>query len=36
MKKSILETAHTAAKGLFDIGLIDAKTMRSFDIMCLP
>src|SRR3990167_3130194 len=36
MKKSILEVVHESAKGLFDIGLIDAKTMRSFDAKCLP
>lgn len=36
MKKSILEVVHESAKGLFDIGLIDAKTMHSFDAKCLP
>jgi putative transcriptional regulator len=36
MKKSILEVVHESAKGLFDIGLMDAKTMHSFDAMCLP
>jgi len=35
MKKSILEVVHESAKGLFDIGLIDAKTMHSFDKKCL-
>ncbi len=33
MKKSILQVIHESAKGLFDIGLMDAKTMRSFDAM---
>lgn len=36
MKKSILEVVHESAKGLFDIGLMDAKTMHSFDAKCLP
>lgn len=36
MKKSILEVVHESAKGLFDIGLIDAKTMHTFDAKCLP
>ena len=36
MKKSILEVVHESAKGLFDIGLIDTKTMHSFDTQCLP
>jgi putative transcriptional regulator len=36
MKKSILETVHESAKGLFDAKLLDAKTMRSFDKLCLP
>ena len=36
MKKSILKVVHESAKGLFDIGLIDAKTMHTFDAKCLP
>ena len=36
MKKSLLAVAHETAKGLFDAALMDAKKMRSFDIMCLP
>lgn len=36
MKKSILDVVHESAKGLFDIGLMDAKTMHSFDAKCLP
>jgi putative transcriptional regulator len=36
MKKSILKVVHDSAKGLFDIDLIDAKTMHTFDALCLP
>jgi putative transcriptional regulator len=36
MKKSIIEVVHESAKGLYDAGLINPKTMRSFDAMCLP
>lgn len=36
MKKSILEVVHESAKDLNDIGLVDAKTMRTFDLLCLP
>ena len=36
MKKSILKVVHESAKGLFDIGLMDAKTIRTFDSICLP
>lgn len=36
MKKSILETVHDTAKGLRDAGLMDVKTMREFDALCLP
>lgn len=35
MKKSILETAHDAAKGLHDIGLMGLQTMHEFDALCL-
>jgi len=35
-QKSILEVVHDSAKGLFDIGLVDAKTMHTFDALCLP
>lgn len=34
--KSILDVVHESAKGLFDIGLVDAKTMHTFDALCLP
>jgi putative transcriptional regulator len=36
MKKSILEVVHETAKGLYDAGLMNTKTMHSFDAMCLP
>ncbi len=35
-KKSILETVHDTAKGLHDAKLMDVKTMREFDALCLP
>lgn len=36
MKNSILEVVHDTAKGLYDANLMDAKTMHTFDAMCLP
>lgn len=36
MKKSILEVVHQSAKSLFDLGLVDVKTMHTFDALCLP
>lgn len=36
MKKSILETVHESAEGLHEAGLMDVKTMREFDALCLP
>jgi len=36
MDQSIIEVVHESAKDLYDIGLIDAVTMRKFDAMCLP
>jgi putative transcriptional regulator len=36
MKQSILEVVHESAQGLYDAGLVDVKTMRTFDAMCLP
>jgi putative transcriptional regulator len=36
MKKSILEVVHESAKGLFYIGLMNAKTIHTFDAMRLP
>ena len=32
---SILETVHEAARGLYDVNLINT-TMRKFDALCLP
>lgn len=34
-KSDILKTIHEEAKGLHDIGLVDATTMRKFDASCL-
>lgn len=36
MKKSVLKVIHETAKGLHTAGLMDVKTMRTFDAMCLP
>lgn len=36
MDKSILEVIHDSAKGLYDVGLVDATTMHKFDELCLP
>jgi len=36
MDKSILETVHESAQDLYDIGLLDKRTMRNFDSLCLP
>lgn len=36
MKKSISEVVHETAKGLYDAGVMDAKTMRKYDALCLP
>jgi putative transcriptional regulator len=35
-KDSILEVVHSTAKGLHDAGVMNAKTMRQFDALCLP
>lgn len=35
MKDSILDVVRGSAKGLYDAELLDAKTMREFDAMCL-
>ncbi len=34
--KPILETVHETAEGLHGAGLMDTKTMRGFDALCLP
>jgi putative transcriptional regulator len=35
-RKRILENVHETAKGLRKAGVMDAKTMREFDALCLP
>ncbi len=35
-RKSVLEAVHETARGLRNAGLMDAKTMREFDVLCLP
>jgi len=36
MKKTILEKVHSTAAGLHKAELMDVKTMREFDALCLP
>ena len=36
MSKKILEVVHETAEGLFEAGVMDTKTMREFDALCLP
>jgi putative transcriptional regulator len=36
MKKTLLEVAHDIATDLHKAGAIDTKTMREFDVKCLP
>ena len=36
MSKSITESVYESIKDLYEIGLVDPKTMHKFDIMCLP
>jgi len=36
MKKTILETVYSTAAGLHKAELMDVKTMREFDALCLP
>ena len=36
MAKKILDTVHKAAKGLHDVGVMNTRTMREFDALCLP
>lgn len=33
---SILDVVHQGAKDLHKAGLMDAKTLREFDVLCLP
>jgi len=35
MAKKILDTVHDTAKGLHGAGVMDTKTMREFDALCL-
>jgi putative transcriptional regulator len=35
MAKKILDTVHDTAKGLHKAGVMDTKTMREFDSLCL-
>jgi putative transcriptional regulator len=34
--KWLLKVINDFAKGLFDIGIVDAKTMHEFEALCLP
>ncbi len=36
MAKKILDAVHETAKGLHGAGVMDTKTMREFDALCLP
>jgi len=36
MAKKILDAVHQTVKGLRKAGMMDAKTMREFDALCLP
>lgn len=35
MDKSLLEVAHETAKDMYEVGVMDEKTMRKFDKLCL-
>lgn len=35
-RKSILDAVHETARGLHGAGLMDTRTMREFDVLCLP
>jgi len=35
MARKILNTVHETAKGLRDAGVLDTRTMREFDVLCL-
>lgn len=35
-RKRILDTLHETAKGLHKAGVMDTRTMREFDALCLP
>ena len=36
MKQPILKAILKSVKGLYDANLVNAKTMHTFDAMCLP
>lgn len=36
MRKPILEAVHKTARGLHGAALTDARTLREFDVLCLP
>lgn len=36
MAKKILEVVHKTAKGLHKAGVMQPKTLREFDALCLP
>ena len=36
MADTILSVVHETAQGLHEAGVMDAKTMREFDALCLP
>ena len=36
MAKKILDTVHKTAEGLHSAGVMNTKTMREFDVLCLP
>ena len=36
MSKSVLNNVHETAKGLHRAGVMDSKTMKEFDVLCLP
>ena len=35
-RESVLEVVHKTARGLRSAGLVDVRTMREFDALCLP
>ena len=35
MARKILQTVHETAKGLHEAGVLDTRTMREFDVLCL-
>ena len=36
MNESILEVVHESVRGMHEAGVVDQKTMRKFDALCLP